>query len=104
MRNAMTVDVEDYFHVAAFSRQIDPSTWNSLPCRVERNTHLLLDLFSNHDVQATFFILGWVAERFPSLVRDIANRGHEVACHGYSHQLVYTQRPEEFSPRKSHPS
>ena len=96
MRNALTVDVEDYFHVTAFSRQIDPATWDRFPLRVERNTHRLLDLFAEQGVQATFFVLGWVAERCPGLVRTLAERGHEVACHGYSHQLIYGQTPVLF--------
>lgn len=96
MQNAMTVDVEDYFHVAAFNKQIDPANWDQFPLRVERNTHLLLDLFAERDVRATFFVLGWVAEHCPQLVRAIAERGHEVACHGYSHQLIYGQTQETF--------
>ena len=96
MRNALTVDVEDYFHVAAFARQIDPTTWDRFPLRVERNTRRLLDLFAERDVRATFFVLGWVAERCPGLVRAIADQGHEVACHGYSHQLIYGQTPALF--------
>lgn len=96
MRNALTVDVEDYFHVASFSKQIDPATWDSFTLRVERNTHRLLDLFAEHDVRATFFILGWVAERRPNLIREIGEQGHEIACHGYSHQLIYTQDPRVF--------
>jgi polysaccharide deacetylase family protein (PEP-CTERM system associated) len=96
VRNALTVDVEDYFHVAAFSKQIDPATWDSFTLRVECNTHQLLELFAEYDVKATFFVLGWVAERCPNLVRIIAEQGHEVACHGYSHQLIYTQSPALF--------
>lgn len=96
MRNALTVDVEDYFQVAAFARQIDPATWDRIPLRVERNTQRLLDLFAEQGVQATFFVLGWVAERCPGLVRAIVERGHEVACHGYSHQLIYGQTPAVF--------
>ncbi|MBL8253488.1 MAG: DUF3473 domain-containing protein [Candidatus Competibacter sp.] len=96
MRNALTVDVEDYFHVAAFARQIDPATWDNFPLRVERNTRRLLDLFAERDIRATFFVLGWVAERCPDLVRAIAEQGHEVACHGYSHQLIYGQTPAVF--------
>ncbi len=96
MRNALTVDVEDYFHVAAFARQIDPATWDRFPLRVERNAHRLLDLFAEHGVRATFFVLGWVAERCPNLVRAIVDQGHEVACHGYSHQLIYGQTPTVF--------
>ncbi|MER2530925.1 MAG: polysaccharide deacetylase family protein [Candidatus Competibacter sp.] len=82
MQNALTVDVEDYFHVAAFSRQIDPATWDRFPLRVERNTYRLLDLFTERGARATFFVLSWVAERCPGLVRAIADQGHEVACHG----------------------
>jgi len=96
MRNALTVDVEDYFQVAAFARQIDPTTWDRFSLRVEYNTQRLLDLFAEQDVQATFFVLGWVAERCPGLVRAIADQGHEVACHGYSHQLIYGQTPAVF--------
>ena len=96
MRNALTVDVEDYFHVAAFSRQIDSATWDRFPLRVERNTYQLLELFAERGVHATFFVLGWVAERCPELVRAIAKHGHEVACHGYSHQLIYGQTPAVF--------
>ena len=98
-RNALTVDVEDYFHVAAFSRQIDSATWDRFPLRVERNTYQLLELFAERGVHATFFVLGWVAERCPELVRAIAKHGHEVACHGYSHQLIYGQTPAVFPGR-----
>jgi polysaccharide deacetylase family protein (PEP-CTERM system associated) len=94
--NALTVDVEDYFHVSAFSNHIDRNHWDRYPCRVEANTRLLLGMFSEADVKATFFVLGWVAERYPALVREIAARGHEVACHGYSHELVYHQTPAVF--------
>lgn len=96
IHNAMTIDVEDYFHVAAFSRQIDPASWDCFPLRVERNTQRLLNLLDEHDVRVTFFVLGWVAERFPGLIRAIADCGHEVACHGYSHQLIYEQTPLVF--------
>lgn len=96
IHNALTVDVEDYFHVAAFARHIDPAIWDHFPLRVEHNTHRLLDLFAGREVCATFFVLGWVAERCPGLVRTIADQGHEVACHGYSHQLIYGQTPAVF--------
>lgn len=96
IRNALTVDVEDYFQVAAFNRQIDPSTWDRFPLRVERNTYRLLDLLDERGVRATFFVLGWVAERCPSLACAIVERGHEVACHGYSHQLIYEQTSAAF--------
>jgi polysaccharide deacetylase family protein (PEP-CTERM system associated) len=96
MLNALTVDVEDYFQVAAFAKQVDPASWDRIPLRVERNTERLLALFADRGVEATFFVLGWVAERCPGLVRTIAAQGHEVACHGYSHQLIYTQTPAVF--------
>lgn len=94
--NAMTVDVEDYFQVSAFEKNIDRAEWDRLPCRVEDNTRRILDLFEQHSVHATFFTLGWVAERYPGLVRSIVDGGHELACHGYSHVRVTEQSPEEF--------
>jgi polysaccharide deacetylase family protein (PEP-CTERM system associated) len=94
--HAMTVDVEDYFQVAALSRAFPPDTWESVPRRVVPNTQRLLELFQRKGVSATFFILGWVAEREPALVKEIAAAGHEIACHGYSHQLVYEQTPDVF--------
>lgn len=94
--NALTVDVEDYFHVSAFADSIDRKDWGEQPLRVEANTRRLMDLFESRDVHATFFVLGWVADRTPDLIKEIADRGHEVACHGYSHQLIYNQTPEVF--------
>lgn len=96
IRNAMTVDVEDYFHVSAFAKRIRPEDWDTFESRVERNTQRILDLFDAAGTTSTFFVLGWVAERHPQLVKEIARRGHEVACHGYSHRLVYEQAPEVF--------
>jgi polysaccharide deacetylase family protein (PEP-CTERM system associated) len=96
IQNALTVDVEDYFHVSAFSKSIRREDWDKHPLRVEKNTHRLLDLFDEAQVKATFFVLGWVAERNKGLIREIANRGHEVASHGYSHQLVYNQSQDVF--------
>lgn len=96
MFNAMTVDVEDYFHVSALSGAIPRVQWDDCESRVEDNTRRLMNLFEDRGVTATFFVLGWVAERQPDLVAEIASRGHEVACHGYSHQLVYNQEPEVF--------
>ena len=96
MRNALTIDVEDYFQVGALASTIRSEDWESWPSRVERNTNRLLELFEKHEAKATFFVLGWVAERFPGLVPQIAEAGHEVASHGYSHQLVYRQTPEVF--------
>ena len=92
----MTVDVEDYFQVSAFESKIDRSDWDDIPARVENNTDAILELFSDHDVRATFFVLGWVAERFPGLLRRIVEQGHEVASHGYSHVRATTQAPGEF--------
>ncbi|CAL1239514.1 Polysaccharide deacetylase [Candidatus Methylocalor cossyra] len=92
----MTVDVEDYFHVSAFAPYVERHTWDRLPCRVERNTERILDIFAYRQVRATFFVLGWVAERYPSLVRRIVDAGHELACHGYSHIRVTEQTPDQF--------
>ena len=96
LRNAMTVDVEDYFHVAALAESISRDDWATMEYRAEANTHRLMDLFAEFDVKATFFMLGWVAQRSPKLVRDIHAAGHEVGCHGMSHRLIYEQSPEEF--------
>jgi polysaccharide deacetylase family protein (PEP-CTERM system associated) len=87
--NALTVDVEEYFHPNAMDAAVAPEDWDALPHRVEGNTLRVLDLLAEIGVRATFFVLGWVAERWPHLVRDIAGAGHEVACHGYAHRLVY---------------
>lgn len=94
--HAMTVDVEDYFHVSAFCKTISPSQWEQWPSRVEQNTLKLLDLFEESNIKCTFFVLGWVAERNPSLIKQLAEKGHEIASHGYSHQLVYGQTQEVF--------
>jgi polysaccharide deacetylase family protein (PEP-CTERM system associated) len=92
----MSIDVEDYFHVEAFSDVASRSQWDSYPCRVEENTRKILDLLDEYNVRGTFFILGWVAERYPTLVRDIVTRGHEAACHSYWHRLVYNLTSDEF--------
>jgi len=96
IQNALTVDVEDYFQVSAFAKSIKPHEWDEHPLRVEKNTHKILDLFDDYQIKATFFVLGWVAERRQDLVLEIAKRGHEVACHGYSHQLIYNQSEDVF--------
>jgi polysaccharide deacetylase family protein (PEP-CTERM system associated) len=96
LRNAMTIDVEDYFHVAALASVISRADWAGMEYRAEANTHKLLDLFAEKGVQATFFILGWVAKRSPALIRSIHAAGHEIACHGMSHELVYEQTREQF--------
>ena len=95
-RSIISVDVEDYFHVEAFADIIPRASWGDYECRVERNTEHILDLLDDCRVTATFFILGWVAERYPSLVRRIAKRGHEPACHSYWHRLIYKLTPDEF--------
>jgi polysaccharide deacetylase family protein (PEP-CTERM system associated) len=94
--NIISVDVEDYFQVEAFASTIPSASWGAYESRVERNTERVLDLLDDCRVTATFFILGWVAERYPSLVRKITERGHEPACHSYWHRLLYKLTPDEF--------
>jgi polysaccharide deacetylase family protein (PEP-CTERM system associated) len=95
-RDVVSVDVEDYFHAEAMTPVVQRSQWGDYSCRVEANTQRLLDLFASHQIQATFFVVGWVAERFPSLIREIASRGHELACHSYWHRLIYKLNPTDF--------
>ncbi|MCD6733530.1 MAG: DUF3473 domain-containing protein [Burkholderiaceae bacterium] len=92
----MSIDVEDYFQVAAFAPWIDRSRWEAMPCRVERNVALILELLERRHGKATFFTLGWIAERYPRLVRDIVAAGHELASHGYGHLRASEQSPDEF--------
>lgn len=94
--NAMTVDVEDYFHVTAFAKTLKPANWHELEYRAERNTEQVLQIFAETQTLATFFVLGWVAKRSPGLIKKIHAAGHEIACHGMSHQLVYTQTQDVF--------
>jgi polysaccharide deacetylase family protein (PEP-CTERM system associated) len=94
--NALTVDVEDYFQVSAFAAHIAPADWPRMPCRVERNVDLILGMLAAHQAHATFFTLGWIAERYPALVRRIVSAGHELASHGYAHQRASLQTPEAF--------
>jgi polysaccharide deacetylase family protein (PEP-CTERM system associated) len=94
--NALTVDVEDYFHVEAFSSTVPRTSWDGFHLRVEESTRRILDLFDRHGVKATFFVLGWVARKRPRLVAEIAGRGHEIGCHSFWHRLVYRLTPEEF--------
>ncbi len=96
MINAITIDVEDYFQVTAFERNIKPAEWDTFPLRVEGNTMRILDMLDEFALRGTFFVLGWIAERIPSLVTAIHQRGHEIACHGYGHQLIYRLSPQEF--------
>jgi polysaccharide deacetylase family protein (PEP-CTERM system associated) len=97
MRNALTVDVEEYFHAHAYENVIGRGDWDRLPGRVVANTRRLLALLAEHETRATFFVLGWVAERHPELVREIAAAGHEVGSHGYGHRLLYRQTPAAFA-------
>jgi polysaccharide deacetylase family protein (PEP-CTERM system associated) len=94
--NALTIDVEDYFHVSGFESCVDRSQWDEFPARVGPSTRKLLHILQEAGVRATFFVLGWVAERQPKLVRAIRDEGHEVGCHSFWHRLIYTQTPEEF--------
>jgi len=96
MVNAITVDVEEYFHATEVQNALDATARASLPSRLQHQVHNTLELFGNKHVKATFFILGWVAERLPSLVREITQAGHEIACHSYAHKLVYDLSPSEF--------
>jgi polysaccharide deacetylase family protein (PEP-CTERM system associated) len=96
MLNAFTVDVEDYYHVSAFADRIHPRQWDTFESRVVQNTHRMLRLLDRHSVRGTFFILGWVADRFPGLVLDIQKSGHEIGCHSFWHRLIYDLTPEEF--------
>jgi len=95
-KQVMTVDVEDYFHVSAFEKNITRADWSTLELRVERNTYRLLELFEQHQVKSTFFTLGWVAERCPALIKAIVSQGHELASHGYSHQRATLMNTEQF--------
>jgi len=97
MLNALSFDVEEYFHAEAFSGAVRPEEWPTLESRVVRATERLLDVLDEASTSATFFILGWVAERHGALVRTIHTRGHEVACHGYDHQMITRQSRAEFS-------
>jgi len=94
--NAMTVDVEDYFQVSAFEAHVDRDKWRDIPCRVETNTCRILELFAERNIKATFFTLGWVAERYPRLPRLIVEQGHELASHGWEHRRVSDQTPAQF--------
>lgn len=96
MLNGLSVDVEDWFQVGAFERVIDKADWDTLAPRVERNTDAVLALFAESGAKATFFTLGWVAHRYPALIRRIVDGGHEIASHGWDHQRVFTMTPDGF--------
>lgn len=90
------MDIEDYFQVSAFEKVIDRSDWETLPCRVEQNTDKVMQIFADHDAKGTFFILGWVAKRYPQLIKRIAEQGHEIASHGWDHVRIIHMTPEQF--------
>ena len=94
--NALTIDVEDYFQVSAFAPHIARSEWNTRECRIERNVNLILEMLDCRNTKATFFTLGWIAERYPQLVRQIVNEGHELASHGYAHERASEQTEAAF--------
>src|SRR5262249_38059356 len=94
--NALTVDVEDYYQVESFADVVSRLDWTRWESRIERNTYHLLDMFARHNTRATFFILGWIAERYPHLAREILSAGHEIACHSYDHQFILNQTPKAF--------
>ena len=94
--NVLSIDVEDYYHVAAFEKHVRFEDWDKFESRVERNTRHLLELLSQGNIKATFFFLGWVAERNKSLVREVKSQGHEIGCHSFSHKMIFTQQREEF--------
>ncbi len=96
MRHALSIDVEDYFHVAAFQDIVSPDDWSGMESRIEANTRKVMSILDDAGVTATFFVLGWAAERYPTLVPMIASQGHEIACHGYSHQQIYNQSRQDF--------
>ena len=97
VKNAITVDVEEWFHVSRFRKHIRPQDWPSFESRVVENVRRVLALFRRYQIKGTFFILGWVAERHPEVVEAIMEDGHEIATHGYGHQLIYEQTPAEFA-------
>jgi polysaccharide deacetylase family protein (PEP-CTERM system associated) len=96
MLNVLSIDLEDYFHPTEVQQYAGSDEWVNLPSRVEHSTQIVLDLLESKGVKATFFVLGWVAEHHPALIRKIAAQGHEIGCHSYRHELVYALRPEEF--------
>ena len=96
MLNALTIDLEEYFHPSEVQTSAGIDHWTVLPSRVAAQTKVILDLLDNRQVQATFFVLGWVAKNHPSIVREIVSRGHEIGCHSFAHQLVYNLTPQQF--------
>jgi polysaccharide deacetylase family protein (PEP-CTERM system associated) len=97
MQNILSVDVEEYFHPSELARTVRPLDWSVFPSRVDRQVSEILEIFARHQVKATFFVLGWIAEHHPAVVRSIHGAGHEIGCHSYAHQLVYDLTPAEFA-------
>lgn len=96
MLNALTIDLEEYFHPTEVQLSVGFNHWSSYPSRIRLQTELTLEILAKHNVRATFFVLGWVAERYPELIQDIHRAGHEIGCHSYAHQLVYELTPAQF--------
>src|SRR6056297_2856093 len=96
MKNYLTIDVEDYFHVAAFADIVSTDDWDSMEPRLAHNLGAILGILGKHKVYATFFVLGWIAEKYPWLVKQIADSGHDIGCHSYWHRRIYELTPEEF--------
>ena len=96
MKNALTIDLEDYYQVTAFAKENEPGGWGSYESLVEKNTEKILALLGEANCRATFFCLGWVAEKYPALIRQVSDQGHEIACHSHMHRLVYSMSPAEF--------
>src|SRR6476659_8637305 len=96
MVNVLTVDVEEYFHATEVQNVLGEKQWDRLPSRIEVQLGITLNILKNKRVRATFLVLGWVAERYPNLIRQIASAGHEIGCHSYAHRLVYDMSPTEF--------
>ncbi len=96
IKNYLTIDVEDYYQVSAFEHIIGPEKWHEYNPRAVNNTKNILDILDQYNVKATFFVLGWTAEKFPKLIKEIDDRGHEIGCHSFYHRLIYNLTPEEF--------
>lgn len=96
LRNYLTIDVEDFYQVSAFESLVEKENWKSFASRVENNTRLILEILDREQVKGTFFILGWTAEQYPQIVKEISANGHEIGCHSYLHRLVYNLTPEQF--------
>ena len=96
MKNILSIDIEDYFQVENFKEYINYDEWDNYECRIEKNVVKILNILDTFDYKATFFVLGWIAQRYPNLIREIFNQGHEIATHGYGHELIYKQSEKEF--------